>query len=526
MRMIPSLFKLDSSEILFLPMVTDPTSRPHLNRVPEENSMKVFGAYFGTETNTFSPIPTSEVNFEEYGIMRANDALVEDRAFEAGMVRWQEITAERGGIFRFGLRAFCQPSAPINRATYESLRDELLDQIKLSGPHDIVLLGLHGAMMAHGYDDCEGDILARVRTLVGSDVVVGAVLDPHAHLTNEMTVNTDVLVFFKEYPHTDYAERYEDLMEICWRTATKEVTPHMATFDCRLIQLWPTQNDPIRTFVDDMSSAECEEGILSVSFIHGFPWSDSPDLGSKILVVTDNQPEYGKELAVTLGQRVWAMRNHTCWKHITVEEAINRTAGSLEGPIVMAETSDNPGAGAPQDSTLVLSKLLELGVDDAVIACIWDPVAVQICFQAGEGTMIDLRIGGKIGPASGDPVDMTVRVEALRKNATIRPFGGESQWPLGDVARVSQGGIDVILCSIRNQTFSTDPIISVGIDPTARKILVIKSSNHFYAGFAPIAKEILYVATPGAVSADFRTIDYTKLKRPIWPLVEDPFENS
>ena len=488
--------------------------------------MNVFGAIFATETNTFSYIPTSEANFEEYGILGPDDPLVEDRLLEAGMVGWQRYTGERGGVFQFGLRAFCQPSAAINRTTYESLRDKLLGEIDASGPHDIVLLGLHGAMVAHGYDDCEGDVLARVRQLVGPDVVVGAVLDPHAHLTEAMTDNADVLVFFKEYPHSDYAERYHDLIHICWRTAVGEVQPHMATYDCRLIQIWPTQTDPIRAFVDDLFALEGEDGVLSVSFVHGFPWSDVPDLGAKILVVTDNRPDHGRQLAASLGQRVWEMRDHNCWPHVTVDEALDYAEGASQRPIVLTETSDNPGGGAPQDSTLILRPLLERGVSDAVVACIWDPVAVQTCFQAGEGAEIQLRVGGKMGPASGDPVDMSVRVEALRPDVTIRPFGSESQWPLGNVARVSQGGVDVILCSVRNQTFSPDPITAVGIDPVTRKILVIKSSNHFYAGFAPIAAEILYVATPGALSFDFRNIPYKRISRPIWPMVDDPFQEG
>ena len=485
--------------------------------------MNVFGAFFVTETNAFSAVPTSMANFEEYGILGPDVPLDPRRRLEAGLIEWRDFVRERGGAFHLGMRAFCQPSAPVNTQTYETLRDRLLEDLNATLPVDIVLLGLHGAMAAHGDDDCEGDILARVRALVGPDVVVGAALDPHAHLTDAMVDHADLLVFFKEYPHSDFQARYGDVVRLSWAAAQGEVKLHMATWDCRLIQIWPTQEHPIRQFVDDLMALEGSNGVLSTSFIQGFPWGDVPDLGSKILVVTDDQPEMGATLAEELGRRVWDMRSHDCWSHVSVDEALVRARAVSEGPLVLAETSDNPGGGAPQDSTWLMRALFEGGIEGAVVACVWDPVAVQMCFQAGEGSRLDLRIGGKMGPASGDPLDLSVTVEALERSATIRPFASDSEWPLGNVARVSSQGIDVILCSVRNQTFSPDPIRTLGIDPTTRKAIAIKSTNHFYAGFAPIAEEILYVETPGALDPDFSRIPYQKVTRPIWPRVKEPF---
>ncbi len=182
----------------------------------------------------------------------------------------------------------------------------------------------------------------------------------------------------------------------------------------------------------------------------------------------------------------------------------------------MADPADNAGGGAPSDNTTILRRLIERNVSDAAVGPIWDPIAVRLCFDAGEGARFPLRFGGKIGPTSGTPIDAMVTVTALKRDCW-QSFG-PTQVPLGDCAAVTVGGVEVVLISNRTQALGLELFRNLGIEPTERKLVVVKSTNHFMAAFGPIAKKVIYVDADGPLSRDYRRIPYTKVQRPIWPL--------
>ena len=157
------------------------------------------------------------------------------------------------------------------------------------------------------------------------------------------------------------------------------------------------------------------------------------------------------------------------------------------------------------------------------MATIWDPIAVTFCHAAGEGAVIDLRFGGKAGPQAGEPID--ARVTVLKcVNEGWQSFG-PSRVTLGPAAvvRIEGTEVDVILNTNRTQTFEPDIFSNIGIDPLSKDILLVKSTNHFYAGFAPIAAEIIYVTAPSSYPSNPAATDYKKLNRAIWPRVADPW---
>jgi microcystin degradation protein MlrC len=219
------------------------------------------------------------------------------------------------------------------------------------------------------------------------------------------------------------------------------------------------------------------------------------------------------------------MRDQVLPPHHTIDEALDAALQEEQGPVVIADVSDNSGGGAAGDSTFMLQAMLERGIDNAAIGCIWDPIAVSVLMDAGEGAHLDLRIGGKMGPMSGDPLDLHVEVLKLTPKA-IQHFGYEGAQTLvqlGDSAAVRVNGIDIVLISKRTQTFSPEVFTQVGIDPTQKHILIVKSMHHFYAGFAPIATRIIHCATPGAVAPDFKNIPFQKAAHDKWPMVDNPF---
>lgn len=478
--------------------------------------MRVFAATLATETNTFSPIPTGLESFTDRGLYRAGEHPDEPTLFTAPLwvarrraksTNWQVIE---------GLCAFAQPAGITTRAAYETLRDELLEDLRRAMPVDIVLLGMHGAMVAEGYDDCEGDLLTRVRSLVGPDAVIGGELDPHCHMTVTMVENADVLICYKEYPHTDFVERAEELVDLCAATAKGAIKPVMSLHDCRMIGIYHTPREPMRGFVDRMQAREGRDGILSISVAHGFPWGDVPDLGTRVLVVTDDAPDTGVRVAAELAGELTGIRTQTMPPYLSIADALAEAVAIEGGPVVIADVSDNPGGGAPGDSTFILSALIERNIGEVALAPLWDPMAARLCFEAGEGANLSLRIGGKTSSMSGAPLDVEAQVLKLVRGA--RQGFGASQVAIGDSAAIRIGGIEVVLTSIRAQAMGRDLFTGFGIALESKKLLVVKSSQHFYAAFAPVAKRVLYCSAPGAIAPDLAQVPYRRAMRPLWPL--------
>ncbi len=491
--------------------------------------MKLFTACLATETNTFAPLPTGTRSFEENYLARGGDHHEPVNMFAVPLMVWRKRAEERGWQVAESLCTFAQPSGTTVRATHEAFRDEIIADLEAAMPVDGVLLSLHGAMVADGYDDCEGDLVRAIREVVGPDVPVGVEFDLHCHISRQFAEDVTALVIFKEYPHIDFEARAEELFAIIADTLDGKVEPHMAVHDCRMIGIYHTTRDPMKAFVARMQALEGRDGVLSVSLGHCFPWGDVAELGARVVVVTDGRPDYGASLAAQLAGELWEMRDAVIPEALGIDAAIDRAVAAPAGPVVLADMADNPGGGAACDSTFIARRLLERGIGGAAIGCIWDPVAASIALAAGVGATLDLRIGGKIGPGSGDPLDVRATVTGVCPDCNVEHLGG-SMRPMGDSVNVrvatEGGGLDIVLISIRNQTVTPSIFAKVGIDAMARKILVVKSMQHFHAGFAPIATEIIYVAAPGTLGWDFAAVPYTKVARPVWPIDADPFEGG
>ncbi|HBY94617.1 MAG TPA: microcystin LR degradation protein MlrC-like protein [Chloroflexi bacterium] len=487
--------------------------------------MKAFIACLSTETNSFSPIPTGFSNFAETFLVRGGEYGEKPITFAMPLLLFRRLANERGWSTVESLCAFAQPAGFTVRSVYEAFRDEILDDLQRAMPVDMVLLGLHGAMIADGYDDCEGDLIAAVRRIVGPGVPIGAELDPHCHLTQTMVANATALVCYKEYPHTDIVERAEELFHLIADAAMGETRPRMSVFDCRMIGVYHTTREPMKSYVAHLKELEGRDGVLSISVAHCFPWGDIPEMGTRVLVITDDRPDEGAALAEALGRNLFDLRHQLWPDYVNIEAGLDRAVAVEGSPVVIADVSDNAGGGAPGDSTFILKAMLDRGIEAAAVACIWDPIAVSIAMDAGEGAHLDLRLGGKLGPSSGDPLDLAVTVTKVAHDVT-QAFGqgaGRAEVRLGNAVAVRANGIDIVLNTIRTQTFSPDCFTKLGIDPQQRRLLVVKSSQHFYAAFAPIAAEVLYVAAPGAIIPNLTEIPYRRIDRNKWPFVENPF---
>ena len=483
--------------------------------------MKVFIACLGTETNTFSNMPTGLINFQETMLYHGDATRDSTALFAMPLIIWREKAEAVGAEVVESLAAFAQPAGPTMRTVYEDFRSEILTDLATAMPVDLVLLCLHGAMVADGYDDCEGDLTQRVRQIVGPDTVIGVELDLHCSITQTLTDHADVIITFKEYPHIDPPDRAHELFDICWQTLQGEVKPVMNLHDLQMISMWRTPVEPAASIVREMHELETRDTVLSVSHAHGFPWGDVPDASAKLLVVTDNDIETGRKIASDLAETIWSLRDETHPTGLSIDEAFDTALASESGPIIMADHADNAGVGAPSDSTYILQTILDKNVENVASGFYWDPVAVRFCVEAGVGAEFTLRIGGKVGEGSGQPVDLPITVRKIVSNAE-QSFGRAKQTMGCGVWVSAANNLDIFLNSIRTQTFHPDAFEQFGLKISDKKIVVVKSTQHFYAGFAPIAESVLYVSAPGSINMNFSEIGFKKFTDPYWPKVADP----
>ncbi|MEE4146178.1 MAG: M81 family metallopeptidase, partial [Halieaceae bacterium] len=368
--------------------------------------MRVFVGSITHETNRFSPFPTTIADYQPAALGYG------DLVREAQQAGCEVIP---------GLCARAAPSAPTAQADYERLRDKLVAQIRAAGPLDMVLLSLHGAQVAEACDDCEGDIVAAVRTLVGAGVTIGVLLDLHASITAALLRHASLVTAIKEYPHTDFPETARQLVEICLRCARGEVKPVTAFVPLPVYSLWHTPVQPSKAIVDQARALEAAGEVLHISLVHGFPWSDVDSAGAAVLVTTDDAAATATRLARELALQLWHIRASDLghYRSISASLAAVDSAASAPGPLVIADAADNPGAGTGSDATWILHEVLERSLDGVAMALFWDPAALRDIVAAGEGAFLDLRIGGHTGVLAGNPVAARGQVLRINRDALI-----------------------------------------------------------------------------------------------------------
>jgi microcystin degradation protein MlrC len=278
-----------------------------------------------------------------------------------------------------------------------------------------------------------------------------------------------------------------------------------------------TSREPARGFVDRIMALEGKDGILSISITHGFPWADVADMGTKVLVYADGDQKKAEQLARRLADELIGLREALTPSLPDIDGALDEALAFAGGPVVIADGADNPGGGAAGDSTFILRRLLERAIGNAALGPLWDPGAVRIAFDAGVGATLMLRLGGKVSPLSGAPIDALCTVKALIADMHMTGLAGAPML-LGDSALVETAGIEIVLITLRGQAMGTDMFSQLGTDLLAKKIVVVKSSQHFYASYAKVAKHVIYADAPGSVTRDLATLPYRKIRRPKWPL--------
>ncbi len=483
---------------------------------------RVFMATLATETNTFASFPTDLADFRSRLWAEEGAEAVAPSAGTAPVRHWLKRARALGWEVVEGLHARAAPSGTTTRAAYEFMRDRILADLRAAGPVDAVLLYLHGAMVAEGYDDCESDLVTRIREITGPATRIGVELDLHANLDQPLLDAADVVVMFKAYPHTDYVDRAEDLFRLIERCLAGEIDPVMALFDCRVMGIFPcTRPGPMVEFTQAMFDAEGRDGILSLSLNHGFPWTDVPIAGARMLAVADGDRAVAERAAREFGERFYDCRAEAALPFTPFDAAMAEARIKGDKPLLLADIADQVGSGAPGDTTHVLRALLEAGISNAAVVPLWDPAAVAICFKAGTGARLHMRIGGKHEPFSGPPLDAETEIGLLVRDAEQPQIGGD-RTGLGDIAVVHVAGIEVLLTSKRCNIYLPEMFAQFGISIADKQVIAIKNLYKHTDVFAPLVRKQLYVAAPGTSNPNWHELPFRRLARPIWPLDPDP----
>lgn len=489
--------------------------------------MRIVIGEIAHETNTFCPGPTTEDHFRARGWYSGEDVIARHRGIRTdigGMIA----AAEAGGHEVVPtLTTWAEPWGTISRDTYDRLLGELLAGLRAaldSGPVDAVCLALHGAGVADGIDDFEGALLTEVRATVGVAVPILVTLDLHGNLTQTMADEASVLLGCHFYPHVDMYERGIEAVQLAeqirrgdFKPAASLVLPPM------LISTSTTDISPARDINALCAGWEENPEIVDVTFFHGFPYTDIPRSGVAIIATAKNDPNLAREAATDVARGLWAKRQEFALEPNSPEDAIQQALAVEGRPVVINETADNPGGGAPGDATHLLRAMLDAGLAETCFGCMCDAETAAQAHEAGLGQTIDVQLGGKGGPLYGKTIEAKATVEALTdgKYIATSPMMTGVPWDLGPSARLKIDGIDVVVTTRRSQVFDPEIFRIHGIDVRQCKIVGLKSSQHFRAGFAPIAADIIRADTPGTTSIDLFALPFQRLEGPVWPLQSD-----
>ncbi|MGE3911884.1 MAG: M81 family metallopeptidase [Chloroflexota bacterium] len=478
------------------------------------------------ETNTFSTIKTDLSLFERRGVHSAEalvPAFAGTRTILGGFLDAARTLGFEGVPT---MLAEAAPSGTVTAEAFDRLTALLLDGLKEAGRVDGVLLELHGAMVAENARDGDAEILRRVREAVGGIPIV-AVLDLHANISDAMVALSDALVGYDTYPHIDMYERGLEAGRIISRMVSGGLRTARALRKPALMPPLPKQctsyETPMRALIELAHQREQEPGMVSVTVAAGFPYADVPEAGLAVLAISEGDQELADRVADEIAALAWERRHEFVVQCTSVEEALEIAASVPDGaggPVILADTADNPGAGSPCDGTILLAGLLERGVRNAALGAIWDPQAVEICRVAGVGSNVELLLGGKTDDMHGVPLTVSGKVRLLSDGSfkNLGPMNTGAETRMGPTAVLTIGGVDVIVTSSRVQALDAGMFRSQGIDPSRKRVLVLKSSVHYRGAFEPLASRVVEVDTPGLSNADLSRYPYQHVRRPIFPL--------
>jgi len=416
-----------------------------------------------------------------------------------------------------------EPSGLICRDDYMQLKNRWLEKLSQSTGVDGVLLSLHGAAVVDGYPDATGDLLCSIRQHVGATIPIVATLDLHANVTRLMVDNASALFAYKTNPHIDGYETGVEAAENTISIMKSKINPTMALNKPGILSpgILRDYSSPMIIFCELARLMKRKRGMIDVSVFLGFHRSDVEEAGFGILSIADGELALAEDTSTMLGTLASSIRREFTVTLAATSEAVKRAVEAREGPVVLADIGDAPGGGGSGDGTVILKALIDMAARGAVLATICDSEAVSEALRMGIGEQARLTIGGKTDKVSGEPIEVIGKVKKIT-DGFYHCGRINLEMTMGKTVVLDVNGIEVILTEEKVDANDIGLIRSVGIEPTERKIVAVKSNVHYRASYEPIAKEIIEVDSPGLACQDARRLErmfgYKNVRRPIYPL--------
>ena len=480
------------------------------------------------EANTFCPHITDLADFEARQMLCGDEILA----------NWQSTRTEHTGAISvltkvsdceivptFLARALS--GAPMYEETFRALLDELLDRIAAAGPVDGVLLVLHGAMMSQETPDATGEVLARVRALVGPDVPVVGTLDLHANVTERMVCEATALIGYHTAPHVDMFEAGQKAAHVLVETIRGNLAPTTALV--RLPMLLPPENSthnwgPLADVINRALTLEADGVIIHGGVYPVQPWMDTPDVAASIVVITDGAPQAAQQHARALAEMFWARRHDFMTELVPPDEAVQRALARETGTVVLCDSADATTSGSTGDSTAILAALLRAEPFEGIaLFNVVDPPVVAQVIAAGISATITVEVGGKLAPNFFAPVTFEGYVKMISDGAFIFKGPGMRGVPhaMGRTVVLYRGGIHLVVMERGVSQWDPQLYRSLGEEPADACIVQVKSPMAFRAAYDGIFDEVIIVAAPGAASPQLTALPWQHLPRPMYPFDSD-----
>ncbi|MAP11404.1 MAG: microcystin degradation protein MlrC [Gammaproteobacteria bacterium] len=487
--------------------------------------MKFLLAQMKHETNTFSPVVTDLARFArgQSTPYQGHEAYQAFRGTGSAIGAFIEVAERAGARVDIPIAANAWPSGPVEDEAFGYISERILE--RLDERYDAILLDLHGAMVTRSFDDGEGELLRQVRARA-PDTPIGVAFDMHTNLTSTITANCDVLAGYQTYPHIDLYETGRRAADAIVSMLRGEAKPTMASG--RRPMLPHVMRQASLDFPNSELQRRCQEmerqGALTASLFVGFPHADIAPAGLSAVVVTDNDPAMAERYRDELLDYAWQHRKDFVYEVEPLAESLARAAQIEASPVVLLDHYDNCASGGTMDTMTVLAGILEAELNDVAAFAIHDPEAVAQMVEAGVGANVTLSLGGKLDMPSiglkGEPLEVSGRVKLIT-DGMYRNEGPASRGVLMDMGTsvvLDTGRVEIVVISRHQEPNDLACLRSLGIEPTQKRYLMLKSRVHFRAGFGELARHIVECAGTGVCTSDYSTLDFKQVERPIYPL--------
>lgn len=486
---------------------------------------------FVHESNTFKKGETTLQDFRDNVLDLGQTAVDRFRGVNEELAGFLDLAEEKGWRMTHTVSAHATPGARVSREAYEHIAGLICDGARAHRDRlDGVLLALHGSMVPVFCEDGEGELLARLRAILGPDLPIAVTLDLHAMATPAMVEAAQIFVSYKTYPHIDMRDTGRHAARLLDAAMRGEIRPRTLRIGLPMLD----EANAGRTDVPETAALytratahEAEPGILAVSINAGFAEADIADAGPTVLVTHDTGADRrAGEIAQGLARTIWDQRDRVSNDFLTPGAAagIARDFDAASGPLVIADYADNPGAGAYGDATALLAALLAAGATGGALAPMIDPEAAALLHRHRVGDTVTLALGGKCDPAfGGGPLTLTGTLRHLSDGTYTGdgPILGGITHSFGPTAVFRVQGIDILVVTLSGQMLDLQQVRTFGIEPRSLRFLVVKSMQHFRAAFEPVAGRVIVCDSGALATPQAHLRPYVRIRRPVWPLDRD-----